>query len=580
MKPYILKGGFIAAVTLGLIAWGLPSTLARADSSQGTWTQLQGVANFQPDAMILLTNGSVLFSDQSGPNATDTGKWYLLTPNDQGSYINGAWQTAAQMPSGYAPMNAGTGILPDGKFIIEGGDNNGTAASWTNQGAIYDPVANTWTMIDPPNSGAGEFQLIGDAPSVMLANGTFLFGPSGGCSQCSELSGQVSTSLQQEVATLNESTLSWNVISLNGRVGSNPEAGFTLLPNGDVLTIPTYLPSLGISEIFDPNTGAWTHQQLPQSLLLPVSADLNNDGEIGPMVLLPDGNVFAEGDNGNTAVFDTTTQTWSAGPSMPQISGVTYTAADAPAAVLQNGDVLMDLSPYESTGKQDPPAHFFLFDGTSITQIADPPSSANTINCPSYCGFFLDLPNGQVLFDNRSGPNSIFVYTPSGSAEASWLPSITSAPTSVQQGTAFNITGTQLSGITTGAAYGDDWNSATNFPIAQLTNVSTKNVYDAVTTTIGSYSVAPGTSSTSQFEIPQSVPSGVYQMSVVASGFASSPVTITVGTVAPPTTLPPTTTTVKAPKAKTITCHKGKLTKKVRALKPVCPRGYKKNKAK
>jgi hypothetical protein len=37
---------------------------------------------------------------------------------------------------------------------------------------------------------------------------------------------------------------------------------------------------------------------------------------------------------------------------------------------------------------------------------------------------------------------------------------------------------------------------------------------------------------------------------------------------------------VKAPKAKTITCHKGKLTKKVRALKPVCPRGYKKNKAK
>jgi len=531
--------------------------------------------------MTLLTNGSILFSDQSGPKATDTGKWYLLTPNALGSYVNGSWQMAAAMPSGYAPMNAGTGILPDGKFIIVGGDNNGTAASWTNQGAIYDPVANTWTTVNPPNGGAGEFQHIGDAPSVVLANGTFLFGPSGGCSQCPELSGQVSTWLQQQVATLNESTLSWNVINLNGRVGSNPESGFTLLPNGNVLTIPTYLPSLGISEIFGPTTGAWTHQQMPLSLLLPVSADLNNTGEIGPMVLLPNGNVFAEGDNGNTALFDTTTQTWSAGPSMPQINGVTYTAADAPAAVLQNGDVLMDLSPFESSGKQDAPAHFFLFNGTSITQIADPSSSANAANCASYCGFFLDLPNGQVLFDNRSGPNSIFVYTPSGSADASWLPSITSAPTNVQQGAAFNITGTQLSGVTTGAAYGDDWNSATNYPIAELTSASSNNVYDAMTTAIGSYSVAPGTSSTSQFDIPQSVPSGVYQLSVVASGFASSPVTITVGNVAPTTTIPPTTTTiprtkkkVKALKAKTISCHKGKLTKKVRALRPVCPKGY------
>jgi hypothetical protein len=42
-------------------------------------------------------------------------------------------------------------------------------------------------------------------------------------------------------------------------------------------------------------------------------------------------------------------------------------------------------------------------------------------------------------------------------------------------------------------------------------------------------------------------------------------------------TLPPTTTTTAAKvTSKTITCVKGKLTKKVTALNPVCPAGYKK----
>ena len=179
------------------------------------------------------------------------------------------------------------------------------------------------------------------------------------------------------------------------------------------------------------------------------------------------------------------------------------------------------------------------------------------------------LPNGQVLFDNRSGAQSLFVYTPSGTANASWLPAITAAPNSVQQGTAFSVTGTQLSGITTGAAYGDDWNSATDYPIAQLTNMSTSNVYYARTTMIGSYSVAPGTSSTSQFEIPSSVPSGSYDLRIVASGIASTPVVLTVGNV-----VATTTTVPKKPAVHTITCYKGKLTKKVTGTKPVCPKGY------
>ena len=41
---------------------------------------------------------------------------------------------------------------------------------WTNMGAIYDPVTNTWTSVNPPSGWSS----IGDALSVALFNGTFM----------------------------------------------------------------------------------------------------------------------------------------------------------------------------------------------------------------------------------------------------------------------------------------------------------------------------------------------------------------------------------------------------------------------
>ena len=53
--------------------------------------------------------------------------------------------------------------------------------------------------------------------------------------------------------------------------------------------------------------------------------------------------------------------------------------------------------------------------------------------------------------------------------------------------------------------------------------------------------------------------------------------TTTTSTTTTTTTLPPTTTTtIKKVVTKTITCVKGKLSKKVTAVNPVCPAGYKK----
>ena len=79
-------------------------------------------------------------------------------------------------------------------------------------------------------------------------------------------------------------------------------------------------------------------------------------------------------------------------------------------------------------------------------------------------------------------------------------------------------------------------------------------------------------------------PDAVFSFTVTAinsKGSAVSTVSNTVSYSSPAvvtttSTSPPTTTTTVPPVKRTITCVKGKTTKKVTALSPVCPAGYKK----
>ena len=76
-------------------------------------------------------------------------------------------------------------------------------------------------------------------------------------------------------------------------------------------------------------------------------------------------------------------------------------------------------------------------------------------------------------------------------------------------------------------------------------------------------------------------PDAAFSFTVTAvnsKGSATSAVSNVVS-YASPTTVPPTTTTTTTtmpPVRQTITCVKGKITKKVTAVSPVCPAGYKK----
>ena len=192
-------------------------------------------ADCGPGTPLLLTDGTVMLADKGCQD------WWKLTPDQFGSYVNGTWTELASTPAGYSPLYHGSAVLPDGRVIIEGGEYNFLNAVWTNKGAIYDPLTNTWTMVSPP---AG-WSTIGDAQSTVLPDGTYM----------------QANCCTPRAALLDASTLTWTPTG-SGKFDVNDEEGWTLLPNGRLLTVDAYVflgtPNGTNSEVYDPATGSWS----------------------------------------------------------------------------------------------------------------------------------------------------------------------------------------------------------------------------------------------------------------------------------------------------------------------------------
>ena len=86
------------------------------------------------------------------------------------------------------------------------------------------------------------------------------------------------------------------------------------------------------------------------------------------------------------------------------------------------------------------------------TQRSGAPDAANDT---SYQTRMLDLPNGQVLYND--GSSEMEVYTGSGAPNPAWAPSIRSlSDNNLRPGSTYNLSGKQLAGLDQGAVYGDD----------------------------------------------------------------------------------------------------------------------------
>lgn len=464
--------------------------------------------------MLLMTDGTVLVhyvTEDSSGNLYPSGIWERLTPDAYGNYSDGTWSTLPTMPAGYAPKFHATAVLPDGRVLVEGGEYNGTSGQVeTNLGSIYDPVANSWTSVSPP-PGASE---IGDAQSVVLPNGTLMLGD---C--CSGVS-----------ALFNASSLSWAQTG-NDKKDLLREEGWVLLPNGKVLTVDLNNQSNGTtSELYNPSTQLWS-----PSGTVPVPLEYTACDEMGPMVLRPDGTVTAIGGNGQLATYDSSTGAWSAGP----LIGNNLGASDGPGVLLPDGNVFFQVS----TATPDNPGNyscygnnsaFFEWDGTSLTEEPGPPDEPG--DAPAYEGRMLVLPTGQVLYDdayytnNKDQDKNLFLYTPAGTYQSAWQPTISSVATTLYAGSMNNsISGTQLNGLSQGAMYGDDEQMAENFPLVRITNNATGHVFYFRTHSFSTMAVATGsTPVTAQFDVPENIEYGPSTLEVVADGIPSNPVAVTI----------------------------------------------------
>lgn len=308
---------------------------------------IQTLKNQPPDGAgigFLLTDGTVLYQGNAESD------FYKLTPDNTGSYVNRTWGKMASLPAGYVPDAFSSAVLADGRVVITGGEYLNGAFTLTNLGAIYDPKANTWTNLAPPST----WQYIGDSPSVVLPNGNFMVG----------------NKLTKSDATLNPTTLKWTVTSGTGKADFHAEEGWTLLPDGTILTMD--VKNTPNSEICNSTKKSWStagsiivdlHSPLPFGCIYygpHNSLCYFPPGEIGPAILRPDGTVFATGSNsstgsgaGHTAVYSTATRKWTVGPDFPNGDN----AGDNFAALLPNGEVLVE----GAFGS-------YVWNGTSLTQ--------------------------------------------------------------------------------------------------------------------------------------------------------------------------------------------------------------------
>jgi hypothetical protein len=133
------------------------------------------------------------------------------------------------------------------------------------------------------------------------------------------------------------------------------------------------------------------------------------------------------------------------------------------------------------------------------------------------------LPTGEVLVGGSE------VYTSSGTYSQSWAPTITSSPSTVVRGMTYKISGTQFNGLSQAAAFGDEFETATNYPLVRITNNSTHHVFYAKTHNHSTMGVATGSAIVStNFDVPASAETGASTLEVVANGIPSIAVNVTV----------------------------------------------------
>ena len=437
------------AMKTNRILWGLIALVAYWQPTQsraeGTWVPLATQPAEGIQTVLVLQNGTVMAAPGSSTNAT---QWYKLTPDSNGHYINGTWSTRAA--ANYGRLYFASTVLPSGRVVVCGGEyGNGRSHI-----EMYDAYSDYWSdEVDEPAS-------LAEGNSVLLQNGQVLYTPqanSGG-----------------KTYLIDPAT--FTPVATGKSLEDIGEASWVKLPDFSILTIDSGGSASGATtaERYVPSSGAWTDAS--GSGVPNIWADFSatpDVAECGPATLLPNGNAIFFGGNGNTAVYNPASGSWSQGPTIP--SG--DVCADAPCAMMNNGKVLIQAGPAVDTSSGEPvwasSSSFFEYDYAAnsgaggFTQV-HAPGGGLTRSEVTYAGRMLDLPDGTILWCD--GGSQLYVYQPDGVPLAAGVPVIDSVATN-GPGLLW-LTGTGFGGLTQGASYGDDAQMDSNFPLVQFVDAN------------------------------------------------------------------------------------------------------------
>jgi hypothetical protein len=506
LYPVLAGCTIVAAVGLSKrAAAGAPASAAgtttAGTTALGTWTALSNALPVPGATSLVLTDGTIVVQHVMGAD------WWRLTPDVFGSYVNGTWSQLPLMPDGYAPDGYASAVLPDGRLIVEGGEYTGPSGgrTETTKGAIYDPVANSWTSVAPPDG----YSCIGDSSSVVLPDGRFL----------------LATCWGTDDAVLDPKTLTWTTPFSSNKADNGHEEGWTLLQSGGVLAIDTLnFTDLEATEILDVSSARWSFAgDTPQQLSSLWIGNPTYLHEMGPQVLRPDGTVWVVGGNGHSAVYHPSGE-WTKGPDFPYVPGEGQLAgADAPGTVLPNGHVMVVTSP----GEGPPPVHVYDFDGRKITEVVGPPRASID---PAFVTALLILPSGEIMYTDQTSDVEIFRSTGAPLRSAAPVIDRNLPLGTLHPGATYAISGKQLNGVYQGSMFGDDVQQASNYPLVRITNFATGHVFYSRTHDHSSMAVSPGNPSQTHFDVPSAQEPGPSKLEVVANGIASDPIFVSVTT--------------------------------------------------
>ncbi len=101
--------------------------------SAQSWRPLTNQPSFTAGAALLLTDGTVMVHHED-PN-DGFSDWWKLSPDINGNYVDGSWSQLASLPSNYGPLFFASAVLPDGRVIVEGGEQNFAQYVWAQPGS-------------------------------------------------------------------------------------------------------------------------------------------------------------------------------------------------------------------------------------------------------------------------------------------------------------------------------------------------------------------------------------------------------------------------------------------------------------